>query len=137
LVGDTWLEIAVRSFYANQNTRTPLIAAFIQAVSFVILSLILSPIIGLAGIPLSAALTFTTQAIVLLTIMNRKFPGVLHVGNTALRGFASALIAALVAIVFINFLPLSTVLKTLIGLIAGGLAAIPLIWREVSILFNL
>ncbi len=137
LVGDTWLEIAVRSFYANQNTKTPLIAAFIQAVSFVILSLILSPIMGLAGIPLSAALTFTTQAIVLLTLMNRKFPGILQVGNTALRGIASALIAAFVAIVFINFLPLSTVLKTLIGLIAGGLAAIPLIWREVRILFNL
>jgi len=137
LVGDTWLEIAVRSFYANQNTRTPLIAAFIQAVTFVILSLILSPIVGLAGIPLSAALTFTTQAIVLLTIMNRKFPGVLQVGNTALRGFASALIAALVTIVLINILPLSTVLRTLIGLIAGGLAAMPLIWREVRILFNL
>ena len=62
LLGDTWLEIAVRSFYANQNTRTPLVAAAIQAVSFVLLSLILSPIIGLAGIPLSAALTFTTRS---------------------------------------------------------------------------
>lgn len=137
LVGDTWLEIAVRSFYANQNTRTPLIAAFIQAVTFVILSMILTPIMGLAGIPLSAALTFTTQAMVLLTIMNRKFPGILQVGNTALRGFASALIAALVTIVLINFLPLSPLLRTLIGLIAGGIAALPLIWREVRILFNL
>src|SRR6266545_4502970 len=57
LVGDTWLEVAVRSFYANQNTRIPLVAAFIQATVFVVLSLILSSMIGLAGIPLSAALT--------------------------------------------------------------------------------
>ena len=137
LVGDTWLEIAVRSFYANQNTRTPLIAAFIQTIAFVILSLILTQIIGLAGIPLSAALTFTTQAIVLLTIMNRRYPGLLRVGNTALRGLASAFIAGIVAIVIIKILPFSILLKTLAGLIIGGLAAIPIIWREVRILFNL
>ena len=62
LVGDTWLEVAVRSFYANQNTRTPLVAAVIQATAFVVLSVVLSPVLGLAAIPLSAALTFTTQA---------------------------------------------------------------------------
>ena len=32
LVGDTWLEVAVRSHYANLNTRTPLVAAFFQVV---------------------------------------------------------------------------------------------------------
>jgi putative peptidoglycan lipid II flippase len=137
LVGDTWLEIAVRSFYANQNTRTPLVAAFIQTIAFVVLSLILSKIIGLAGIPLSAALTFTIQAIVLLTIMSRRFPGVLQIGNTALRAFASAVIAGIVTLVIIKFLPLSSVLKTLAALLIGGLSAIPLIWREVRLLFNL
>ncbi len=121
LVGDTWLEVAVRSFYANQNTRTPLVAAFIQAVAFVVLSLILSRIIGLAGIPLSAALTFTTQAIVLLIIMNRRFPGILQVGNTALRAVGSAVIAGIVTLVVITVLPLSTLPKTLGGLLVGGL----------------
>src|SRR5512138_53477 len=77
LVGDTWLEVAVRSFYANQNTRTPLVAAFIQAVAFVVLAAILSPVIGLAAIPLSAAVTFTTQAVVLLLILDRRYPGIL------------------------------------------------------------
>jgi putative peptidoglycan lipid II flippase len=137
LVGDTWLEIAVRSFYANQNTRTPFVAAFIQAVVFVILSLFLSQTIGLAGIPLSAALTFTTQSIVLLTIMARRFPGLLQVGNTALRALASAVIAGMVTLIIMKFLPLSSVPKTLAGLMMGGLAAIPLIWREVRMLFNL
>ncbi|MBI3737614.1 MAG: hypothetical protein HY258_01050, partial [Chloroflexi bacterium] len=137
LVGDTWLEVAVRSFYANQNTRTPLIAAFSQAAAFVILSLILSPIIGLAGIPLSAALTFTTQALILLTILNRRFPGLLNIGNTGLRAFASALIAGAAAWTVLTFLPLSTVPATLAALLLGGLLAIPLIWREVRLLFNL
>lgn len=137
LLGDTWLEVAVRSFYANQNTRTPLIAAFIQAAAFVILSLILSPIIGLAGIPLSAALTFTTQALVLLTILNRRFPGLLQIGNTALRAFASALVAGMAAWAVLKFLPFSAIPTTLIALMIGGLVSLPFIWREVRLLFNL
>jgi putative peptidoglycan lipid II flippase len=137
LLGDTWLEIAVRSFYANQNTRTPLVAASIQAMSFVLLSLILSPIIGLAGIPLSAALTFTTQAIVLLVILNRRFPGLLHVGSTAWRAAASAFIAGLTTAAILTFLPSSTVLTCFAALLAGGLMALPWVWQEVRVLLSL
>ncbi len=137
LVGDTWLEVAVRSFYANQNTRTPLIAAFIQVIAFVLLSLILSPIIGLAGIPLSAALTFSTQAIVLLIILNRQFPGLLRLGNTAPRAFLSAILAGSVTFFLIKFLPLSTLPATLIALVAGGLVTIPIIWSEIKLFLKL
>jgi putative peptidoglycan lipid II flippase len=137
LLGDVWLEVAVRSFYANQNTRTPLVAAFIQAVAFVALSLILSPIIGLAGIPLAAALTFTIQAIVLLLLLNRRFPGLLQVQWTGLRAVGAALVAGLVATGMVLWLPGPSLLKVLIGLITGALAAMPIIWRELRLLFNL
>ena len=137
LVGDTWLEVAVRSFYANQNTRTPLVAAFIQTISFVLLSLVLTQIIGLAGIPLSAAITFTTQAIVLLIIMNRRYSGILQVRNTALRATGSAIMAGAITIFVFKFLPMPTLIKTFAGLLAGGVAAIPFIWREVRMLFNM
>jgi putative peptidoglycan lipid II flippase len=137
LVGDTWLEVAVRSFYAYKNTRTPLVAALVQVVTFVALSLLLSPIVGLAGIPLAAALTFTTQALVLLNLLNRRYPGLLHVGTTVPRSFASALIAGVVTFTVMKFLPLATVPATLTALILGGLAAIPLIWSEIKLLLQL
>lgn len=137
LVGDTWLEVAVRSFYANQNTRTPLLAAFIQAVVFVVLSLILSPMIGLAAIPLSAALTFTTQAIVLLSILNRRYPGVLQIGSTIPRAVLSALVAGAAALSIIRIQPLSTVLTTLLALVVGGSLALPFIWSEIRLLLKL
>jgi len=137
LVGDTWLEVAVRSFYANQNTRTPLVAAFLQATAFVVLSLILSPIIGLAGIPLAAALTFTIQAIVLLSILNRRYPGLLQVGTTAPRTLVAALIAGAVTLAVMNFLPLAMLPATLAALLAGGLAATPIIWPELKLLLKL
>ncbi len=137
LVGDTWLEVAVRSFYANQNTRTPLVAAVIQATAFVVLSLVLSPVLGLAAIPLSAALTFTTQAIVLLTILNRRFPGLLRLESTGLRAIAGALTAGIVAWGVLLFVPLPSLPKIILGLLAGGSAALPWVWREVRLLFDL
>ncbi len=137
LVGDTWLEVAVRSFYANQNTRTPLVAAFLQAFFFVILSLLLTPVIGLAGIPLSAALTFTTQALVLLTLLNRRFPGLLHMGSTVWRALLSGIAAGGVALGLLVLLPFPPFLAALAGLAAGGLAALPFIWPEARLLFRL
>ncbi|MGZ6316761.1 MAG: murein biosynthesis integral membrane protein MurJ [Anaerolineales bacterium] len=137
LVGDTWLEVAVRSFYANQNTRTPLVAAVIQATAFVVLSMVLAPVLGLAAIPLSAALTFTTQAIVLLTILNRRFPGLLRLESTGLRAIGAALTAGIVAWVVLLFVPLPSLPRIIVGLLAGGAAALPSVWREVRLLFDL
>ncbi len=91
-------------------------AAFLQAVAFVILSLILSQVIGLAGIPLSAALTFTIQAIVLLSIMTRRYPGLLQMGDTALRAVASTTIAFIVTLAVIEFYPYPWFQKRLPGL---------------------
>jgi putative peptidoglycan lipid II flippase len=137
LVGDTWLEVAVRSFYANQNTRTPLVAAFLQVIAFVTLSLILTRIIGLAGIPLAAALTFTTQALVLLTLLNRKFPGLLRMDQTWVRAVASAATAGLVTAGLMFILPLSALLAAVIALAVGGAAALVIVWPDLRLLFNL
>lgn len=137
LVGDTWLEVAVRSFYANQNTRTPLVAAFLQAASFVLLSFLLTPILGLAGIPLAAALTFTTQALVLLGLLNRRFPGLLRMDGTAWRAPLSALVAAGVALALLALLPVGPIPGGLAALVAGGLAALPLIWPEARLILRL
>ncbi len=137
LVGDTWLEVAVRSYYANQNTRTPLVAAFLQAVSFVILSLILRPLLGLAGIPLAAALTFTTQALVLLSLQNRRFPGLIDVKTTAVRAGLAAILAGIVVFMLVHFLPVSPLIASLVALPVGAAVALPFIWSEIRTLLHL
>jgi len=137
LVGDTWLEVAVRSHYANLNTRTPLVAAALQVSAFVLLSLLLSRLIGLPGIPLAAALTFTAEALALLMLLNRRFIGLLDVGHTAFRAVGGAIAAGLVAAVALQYLPLSSVLAALAALIGGALIAVPFVWREVHLLMNL
>ncbi|MCS7011488.1 MAG: murein biosynthesis integral membrane protein MurJ [Anaerolineales bacterium] len=137
LVGDSWLEVAVRSFYANQNTRTPLAAAAIQAVSFVGLAWLLSRLLGLPGIPLAAALTFTGQALVLHALLNRKFPGLLDIRGTWLRALLAALAGGGMVWLMIRFLPLAPLFSALIGLMAGLAVTLPLIWKEIRLLLNL
>jgi putative peptidoglycan lipid II flippase len=137
LVGDAWLEVAVRSYYANLNTRTPLIAAAAQVTAFVVLSILLSRVVGLPGIPLAAALTFTTQAVILLTLLNRKFPGLLKVKDTAVRAVAAALAAGGVAMLVLRLAPAGGYVMTLAAVLAGALVAIPLLRRELRLLLQL
>jgi putative peptidoglycan lipid II flippase len=137
LLGDAWLETAVRSFYANQDTRTPLVAAFIQAVSFVFLAWLFSIWIGLPGIPLAAAITFTVQAIVLLSLQNRRFPGLLRMDGTLVRTILGAVAGGLVAYAALRFLPFSALLSALVGLTAGAAVVLPFIWKEVRLLLHL
>lgn len=137
LLGDAWLETAVRSFYANQNTRLPLVAAFAQAVAFVFLAWLLSDWIGLPGIPLAAAIAFSIQAIVLLALLNRKFPGLLDMRGTLPRAILAAVISGLAAWAGTRFLPLSSLMAVLLALVAGLIVALPFIWKEVRLLLRL
>jgi putative peptidoglycan lipid II flippase len=137
LVGDAWLEVAVRSHYANLNTRTPLVAAAFQLAAFILTSLALTRLVGLPGIPLAAALTFSTQALVLLILLNRRFAGLLNVGSTVGRALAGAAAAGLAASAILRFAPLSATPAALLALLAGALIAVVFIWRELRLLMHL
>jgi putative peptidoglycan lipid II flippase len=137
LVGDTWLEVAVRCHYANLDTRTPLVAAFLQVSAFILLCLVLPRWIGLAGIPLAAAITFTIQALALLLLMNRRYPGLMDVGSTAMRGVAAAVAAGAVGLAVLNYLPLGRATAAIAALVAGAAVAIPLVRRELRVLMRL
>ncbi len=137
LLGDVWLETAVRSFYANQNTRTPLVAAALQAASFILLAWLFSHWIGLPGIPLAAAITFTTQAIVLLLLLNHKFPGLLKMDGTWVRAPLAAIIGGLVIYAGMHFLPLPLLFSALVSLVVGMIVVILIVWKEIRLLLKL
>jgi putative peptidoglycan lipid II flippase len=137
LLGDAWLETAVRSFYANQNTRTPLVAAVIQAAFFVLFAWLFSNWIGLPGIPIAAAITFTIQAIVLLSIQNRLFPGLVNMKGTIIRAVLAALIGGVVAYAVLQYLPLPTMLTILVAMVGGAASALPFIWKEIRLMVHL
>jgi putative peptidoglycan lipid II flippase len=138
LVGHSLLEVAVRSFYARQDAITPLIASGINMVSFVVLSILLYRPLGPAGIALSDALSWTGQAVGLLFILGRRLGKPMFPGGTVARAAIAGLLGAAVTLfaqsMFASFGPL---LSGMIGMGLGILAAVPMIFPEIKLLFRL
>jgi peptidoglycan biosynthesis protein MviN/MurJ (putative lipid II flippase) len=96
----------VRSFYAQQDALTPLKAAACQITAYLLLAILLSKIMGPPGLSLADSLTFTGQALALLFILNRRFPGVLAVKETLARAGLGAACGAMLAFGLLQFMPL-------------------------------
>jgi putative peptidoglycan lipid II flippase len=143
LTGHALLEIAARSFYAQQDATTPLIAAAVNARIYFTLAILLSKEFGFWGIALANSLAFTSEALLLLWLLDRRFPGILEVRNTILRVCLSSAVVAAV-LYFILHLESIASLGTLISAVATagamliGLAVIaPFILPEIRLLIRL
>jgi hypothetical protein len=53
------------------------------------------------------------------------------------KGILAAAVGGLTAYLLAVYLPGSAVLTALIGMVIGGLVALPIIWSEVKLLFKL
>ncbi|OGO35987.1 MAG: murein biosynthesis integral membrane protein MurJ [Chloroflexi bacterium RBG_16_57_11] len=136
LVGHSWLEVGVRSWYAKQNARIPLLGAVFQIGLYLPMAIILSQATGLPGLALADTLAFTSQALLLLILLNQRHPGILRVQGTLLRASLSALLGGVLAFAVLQrSLPVIPALG--LALAVGGLAALPLILPEIKMLIKL
>ena len=69
LTGHCLLEVAARAFYAQQNARIPLFAAVVNILLYVTVGSLLFKPLGAAGISLTDAVAFTSQAVFLLFML--------------------------------------------------------------------
>lgn len=69
LTGHCLLEVASRAFYAQQNARIPLFAAMVNIFLYVTVGRLLFKPLGAAGISLTDAIAFTSQAVFLLIML--------------------------------------------------------------------
>lgn len=136
LTGHSWLEVGVRSWYAEQNARIPLLGAIFQITLYLPLAIFLSRTVGHTGLALADTLAFTSQALILLVLLNRRHPGILRVQGTLLRAALSALIGGAFTYAALQ-LPLPVLPTIGLSLAAGGLAALPLILPEIKMLIKL
>lgn len=72
IAGHSLVEIAVRTFYAQQKPLAPIIAAALTATLFAVLCFLLVPGMGHAGIALANTLAFTAEAVGLLWLLRRR-----------------------------------------------------------------
>ncbi len=139
LVGHTLLEVAVRSFYAQQDARTPLLTAALNLALFTLFGSWFFQIGGAPGIALADSLVFTSQAVLLLYLLRRKVGTGITFGGTLARGVLAAVVGGamfwLVTTVTGGFLP--SVIVAVGGMGLGALAALPLVWPEARVLMKL
>ena len=136
MVGHALLETASRSFYAQQDARTPLITAGGNTLLFILLAVLLGFRLGAPGIALANSLAYSSQALVLLLLLNRKHKGILNVSGTLLRVGLGSLAGALLVYALL-LLPLPALPLAVIALAAGGLLVLPFILPEIKLLINL
>jgi putative peptidoglycan lipid II flippase len=138
LAGHSLLEIGARGFYAQQNAITPLWASALMAAVFTALAILFSRLLSTPGIALANAVAFTGEALILLALLNRKFPGVLRVGRTLMRVIAACVVSGLLVFILVSLpLPIPPLITAAGALVLGGVVTIPLIWPELKLVLNL
>jgi putative peptidoglycan lipid II flippase len=137
LTGYTIQEIAARAFYARKEPMYPLYAVLIRIGVFLFIG-----IVGVTqgfGAPLIAfaEIALLVEAIIMFGWLSRKMNEPLRVWSAVIRGILAAVLGGLITYLVAVYLPGSAVLTALIGMAVGGLVAIPIIWSEIKLLFNL
>jgi len=138
LTGFTVHEIAARSFYARKEPMYPLYAVLIRLAIFIA--------VGIAGITLFkhigapvialAELAVLIEAIILFLWLSNKMHAPIVVWSAVGKGVVAALIGGAIAYRLAEIIPDSTVM-TLLGMVVGGLVAVPIIWSEIKLLLKL
>ena len=145
LVGLSIQELAARSFYAQQDARTPLFAITGTALGFFLLAILFAgPLkMGAPGIALANTIAFTIQSIVMIWLLDRKFPGIAQVRNTFWRVFLVAVAGGVLVYLALNILPLDS-LSMMTGILVTGVVlgatimlTIPFIWSEIKLLLKM
>jgi putative peptidoglycan lipid II flippase len=139
LTGFTIQEIAARAFYVRKEPMVPLYAVFIRIGVFLLIGIAGVTFLRGTGAPIIALaeIALLVEAIVMFGWLSRKMNEPLRVRSAVVKGILAAVIGGLTAYIVAVYLPGSAVLTALIGMMLGGLVALPIIWSEVRLLFKL
>jgi putative peptidoglycan lipid II flippase len=137
LAGHSLLELGARAFYAQQDARTPLFAAALNALAYIIFATMLSRILGHAGIALGNSLAFTGEALLLLYLLNRRFPGIWKLERTLGRVLLATAGGSILVFAIMYYVPLPIFPLTVGALAIGVLTVLPFTWPEVKALVRL
>jgi putative peptidoglycan lipid II flippase len=139
LTGYTIQEIAARAFYARKEPMYPLYAVLIRIGVFLLIGIAGLTFLQGYGAPLIAfaEIALLVEAIVMFGWLSRKMNEPLRVWSAVVKGILAAVVGGLTAYLVAVYLPGSAVSTALIGMVIGGLVALPIIWSEVKLLLKL
>jgi putative peptidoglycan lipid II flippase len=138
LVGHCIKEVALRSFYARQKPIIPLITSALDVALYIGLGSLLFRQFNAPGISLTDSIVFTSEAVVLFFILNRQIKSPVKLGSTWWRTLLTAAVGGGVTyLIMMVGLPLPAAVVSVLALVVGVAASLPLIWPEMRILLRL
>ena len=156
LLGHCLLELGSRTFFAQQNAKTPLIGSVLNLVIYVCFGLIFSQLLGAAGLGISDSLAFSLEALFLLIMIavqiqrTKKNEGISlslikvffnqsEINLTLLRTLIGSLLGGVVVFLSMQFFSsrISGMISTSISLILGITITLPFIWKELRLALRL
>jgi putative peptidoglycan lipid II flippase len=90
MIGHSMLEVTARTFYAQQDTWTPLYVALVAMGVAIAASFALRPVLGVGGLALANAIGVTVEVITLLLILRRRLRIQSSAAPVAAASFRSA-----------------------------------------------
>ena len=139
LTGFSIQEIAARSFYARKEPLFPLYAVILRLAIFIAVGILGLTFFKQVGAPIIAfaEIALLVESILLFRWLSKRTHEPLQVWSAVLKGLIAALLGGLSAYVLAVIVPGSAVMTALLGMIIGGLVALPIIWSEVKLLVKL
>jgi putative peptidoglycan lipid II flippase len=136
LAGHSLLEVAVRGFYARQDAKTPLLAAGLAALFFILLGSLFGHWWGAPGIGVANSVVYTCEALFLWWLLNRQVAEIFKLKNTLMRVVVASIVGGLTVYGFMQ-LPIPSLPLAIGAACLGGLLVIPFIWPEMKLLIKL
>lgn len=143
ITGHALLEVASRSFYSQQDAKTPLVAAAINAVGYILIAILFTRLLGFAGIALANVVAFSLEALLLLWLLNRRFPGITRSRDTLVKALLPSAAAALAVYLILQLNPVQQLgiyfqAALSAALMLMGLAvSVPFVWKDIKRLLSL
>jgi putative peptidoglycan lipid II flippase len=139
LTGYAIQEIAARSFYARKEPMFPLYAVVLRLTIFILIGILGITFFRNIGAPLIAfaEIALLIESVILFIWLSRRLHEPLIVWSAVGRGVVAALIGGATAYILAVYVPGSAVLTALLGMVVGGLVALPFIWSEIKLLLKL
>lgn len=139
LTGYAIQEVLSRAFYARKEALIPLATIFVRFGLYIlggVTVLKYFPQLSATGLAL-AELAVAIEAVLMLAIMNARLPEGVSAFPSLSRGLLAALLGGVSAYAVALYLPGGAVVTAIIGMLVGAGVAVPIVWKEVRLLFNL
>ena len=139
LTGFSIQEIAARSFYARKEPMFPLYAVILRLALFIGIGVIGITYFKTIGAPIIAfaEIALLIEAIILFGWLSKRMHEPIIVWSAVAKGVVAALVGGVTAYSLAVIVPGSAVVTALLGMVIGGLVALPIIWSEIKLLLKL